>query len=224
MPGLLRQDAECPELRAGESGKESAGGVSMAKDGGNSLILLGGLAVAGYFAYEYFFSPTATTGTPSGSAPAGSGTYALPGGGTGTTPAAANLPGGNVGSTSGGSTGGVVIPTQGTGVATGAQTGGTAASRLDTTYSLLKAAAAPDQQFTGSGDGLTGLPYHWSFYLERVFPGTIPDVAGLFDVNTPVSAAAFWAVMAPALQAANPGLSGLGMFGGLGAFFAGRVA
>lgn len=94
-----------------------------------------------------------------------------------------------------------------------------APSQLDSIYNALKAAAQPDQQFTGSGDSLTGLPFHWDFYLQRVVPqGTTIPADPFTDVNTPISAPVYWASVAPLLKAANPGLGGLGVFAGLGCF------
>ncbi len=77
----------------------------------------------------------------------------------------------------------------------------------------MKTEAASDPNFTGSGDALSSSPYRWNFYLSRHYTGTIPDPAPLFgNTDTPVTAAAYWAVMAPALQSANAGLSGMGQY------------
>lgn len=162
--------------------------------GTNSLLLFGALGVAGYFVYEYFFAPAAAP-----AAPAAGGTPAAPAApAAGTTPAA---PSGSSSSTT---------------------------SQLDTLYTNLiaKITAANDPNFTGTGNALSGSAYHFNVYLQLIYTGTIPDVSTVFGsvaaASANMTASAFWAAMAPALQAANPGLSGygfrgLGFYGGLGA-------
>lgn len=173
--------------------------MAKSSGGGSSLMTLGLMAVGGYFLYEYFFAPAATAAV------------ALPApGGTATSPATSTAA---PPSTPGAVAGGSPAPAA------------SAPSQLDTIYAALKVAAQPDTSFTGGGDLLTGLPYHWNSYLSMVYSGTIPDPAPLFDVNVPITAAAYWAKMAPALKAANTGLSGgLGCYGAAGAFLQGLGA
>jgi hypothetical protein len=88
---------------------------------------------------------------------------------------------------------------------------------LDTIYTALKAASAGDTYFTGDGDSRTSDADHWNYYLGQVAGVTPPDPGPLFPTNRDsVTAAQYWAVMAPWVKNAK-GLSGLGMFGGLGA-------
>ena len=156
----------------------------MAKDSGNSLITLGGLAVAAYFAYEYFFKPTtAATALPPTGATNGTGGQTVVNVGSGT-PAVTTPPASTA----------------------------TKPSNIDSLYSAMKAEVVKfaDPNFTGSGDAMSSTPYRWNVYLQRVYTGTIPDVATLFtDTNANVSAEQFWATMGPALRSANSGLSGL---------------
>jgi hypothetical protein len=96
-----------------------------------------------------------------------------------------------------------------------------APSALDTMYAALKNQAASDAFFTGSGDSLTASVDHWNYYLAQLVPAGVTIPAGLFsnvagDDPNNLTAAQYWAVMAPWLSS-NAGLSGLGMFGGLGA-------
>lgn len=64
----------------------------------------------------------------------------------------------------------------------------------------------------------------WDYFLQAAQPSiTPPDPMPLFaaavpgfDRSQPIAAAQYWAVMAPALKQ-QLGLSGLGIFGGLGA-------
>jgi hypothetical protein len=159
--------------------------------GGDTLILLGVLGVAGYFAYEFFFAPaTAAAGTTTTTTP------------TTTTTTTTTTPPPSASSAN---------PT----------------SQLDTLYTTLIAniSAANDSNFTGTGASLTGSAYHFNFYLAIIYSGTIPDPSVVFGseaaASAPMTATAYWALMAPALKAANPGLSGfgfhgLGVYGGLG--------
>lgn len=91
------------------------------------------------------------------------------------------------------------------------------AQTLDSIYFSLIAAVANDTNFTGSGSGLTGSPDHWNVYLTQLVPGVNLNLDTLFGPSprANVTAAAFWSVVAPQLQS-QLGLSGLGMFGGLG--------
>ncbi len=98
-----------------------------------------------------------------------------------------------------------------------------AASTLDTLYTTMLAniSATTDINFTGTGASLAGSAYHFNTYLGLIYSGVIPDPAVVFGseaaADAPMTATAYWALMAPALQAANPGLTGYG-FGGLGFF------
>ena len=96
-----------------------------------------------------------------------------------------------------------------------------APSALDTMYASLKNQAASDSFFTGSGDARTGSVDHWNYYLAQLVPAGVTIPGGLFsnvagDDPNNLTAAQYWAVMAPWLSS-NAGLSGLGMYGGLGA-------
>lgn len=178
----------------------------MAQSGGgmDSLITLGILGVAGYFIYEMFFAPAATAApAATTAAPATSGTT--------TTPAA--------GSTTTSST-----PAS-TSTTTAAAT--TPANSLNAIFTsilnLIQNTYQDTTNFTGSGSSLTGTPYHFNVYLQLAAPSgaTIPDVGTVFgtSASSPMTAAAYWNLMGPALAAANPslGLSGLGL-AGLGMF------
>jgi hypothetical protein len=90
---------------------------------------------------------------------------------------------------------------------------------LDGIYANLKAWAAGDAFFSGSGDSLSSSVDHWNVYLNQVTGLTIPG--GMFanvsgDDPSNLTAAQYWSVMAPWV-AAQKGLGGLGVFGGLGA-------
>jgi hypothetical protein len=99
---------------------------------------------------------------------------------------------------------------------------------MDSWYSQLKAAAASDPNFTGSGDALLSSPDHWNVYLNSV-TGYSANLDSLFGTINPatqtrasnVTAAAFWSAVAPGLKSAK-GLAGLGMYGGLGRICYGR--
>ena len=86
-------------------------------------------------------------------------------------------------------------------------------------YQSLKAAAAPDAFFSGSGDSLSSSVDHWNVYLTQVTGLTAPG--GMFasvsgDDPNNLTAVQYWAVMAPWVSA-QLGLGGLGVYGGLGA-------
>ena len=95
---------------------------------------------------------------------------------------------------------------------------------LDAIYKKIIATASADPNFTGSGSSLTGLPDHFNVYLGLAAPGLTVPISVFSDPNTPITAAAYWALMAPALQGANTGLSGLGCYGGVGAYMRGLGA
>lgn len=213
----------------------------MAKNSGSSLITLGGLAVAAYFAYEYFFKSTATTAASTSSTT--SGTFSPSGGGTSAAPKIGDeiLSNGSVVAVYNGSawhvppltaaetaaitaqqnavantTTGTATSTATTATTTTAASTATTASTLDTVYAAMKAdvVANADPNFTGTGDAMSSTPYRWNFYLQRVYTGTIPDLSTLFsDTSANVSAEQFWAAMGPALKSANSGLSGLWWLG-----------
>lgn len=171
--------------------------------GGNSssLLTLGLLAVGGFVVYEMFFSaPAAPAAAPAaGTGTGGSGT----GTGTGT----------------------------GTGSGSGTGAGTPPASTLDSIYQAMlgQIVQYTDTNFTGSGSSTTGSAYHFTFYLQRVYDGQVPDPSVVFGsvdaASAPMTAAAFWAATAPALKVANPGLSGgLGCYGAAGAYMSGLGA
>ena len=96
---------------------------------------------------------------------------------------------------------------------------------LDSIYSALSAAAtaAGVNLNTGVASGTNVGPDGWNYYLASVYTlpggGSLPDPNGVFpgvDRSQPMSLATYWASMSPWL-AKNEGLSGLGLFGGLGA-------
>jgi len=97
-----------------------------------------------------------------------------------------------------------------------------APSSLDATYASLKSLAATDTYFTGSGDALTSDVNHWNYYLAQLLGTAGPTIpGGMFnnvsgDDQNNLTAAQYWAVMAPWLSS-TAGLSGLGIYGGLGA-------
>ena len=84
---------------------------------------------------------------------------------------------------------------------------------------------ANDAFFTGSGDSLSSSPDHWNVYLQSVtgysaplntlFSGDATAAAGANERTTNITAAQFWAKVSSGL-ATSKGLSGLGLFGGLG--------
>jgi len=127
--------------------------------------------------------------------------------------------------------GGGASPTSSTSPITAAPTAtSTSGTTLDAIYTAILSGAAGDPNFTGSGSSLTGSAYHFNVYLAIAAPNmTIPDPASVFGNATaadqPMTAAAYWAKMGPAMSAANAGLSGgLGAFAGIGAFMTGLGA
>jgi hypothetical protein len=106
-------------------------------------------------------------------------------------------------------------------------------STLDSLYTAMIALITKDKdpQFTGSGSGLSASAWQFNYYLQLVGPSlSIPDPTVVFGgtpaATGPMTAAAYWAKMAPALQASNAGLAGmgLGMYGGMGAYLQGLGA
>ena len=86
--------------------------------------------------------------------------------------------------------------------------------------------ATGDANFTGSGDALSGTPYHWQFYVNALEPGNTLNLTTAFpgvDLTQPMTAATFWAGAGPALGA-EYGLTGygLGMYAGLGDYLSHR--
>jgi len=172
-----------------------------AGDSGSSILTLGLLAVGGYFVYEWLFTPATTTTAATTTTPVATPTTAssvsTPVATTSTTPAATTTP--------------------------------ASGSTLDSIYAAMLAGIDGDPNFTGSGSSITGTAYHFLVYLQLAAPGyAMPDPGVVFQNATQadqmMTAAAFWAAMAPALQAANPGLSGLGCYAGSGAYLSGLGA
>jgi hypothetical protein len=160
------------------------------------LLTLGLVGVGGYLAYRWY------TGQPA----------ALVSGSTAAaTPAAP----------AGASVSTVVTPAAPVTAAPAAPAAPASPSSLDAMYATLKNQAASDAFFTGSGDSLTASVDHWNYYLGQLVPAGVTIPAGLFsniggDDPNNLTAAQYWAVMAPWLSS-NAGLSGLGIYGGLGA-------
>jgi hypothetical protein len=154
----------------------------MAMDTGQ-LLLIGGVALGGYYLYTNYLNvpavAAATTGTPAAGSAASSD-------GTGT-PAAATV---------------LTTP------AAAAMSSIISGSWTDV-YNRLLAAVIPDANLTGSGPSSTMTPYQWEFYLERVMiPGqvasSLPDMSTVFpgvDLTQQMTAATFWAGMGAALGA-----------------------
>lgn len=173
-----------------------------ASGSGSSMLTLGLLAVGGYFVYEWFFA------TPAAATP------------TTTTPTTPTTP------TSPTTTTTVTTPTTppaGSGTPSSPATT-PSGQTLDAIYKKIIATASADPNFTGSGASLTGLPDHFNVYLGLAAPGLTVPISVFSDPNTPITVAAYWALMAPALQGANAGLSGLGCYGGVGAYMRGLGA
>lgn len=171
--------------------------MAQSSGGGNSLVLLGVLAVGGYFVYEWLFGSSTTA---SAAAPAKGATPAT---GSGTSSSSGSAP------ASGASSSAPVV-----------------SSSLDKIYQTILTQAAPDPNFTGSGSNLTGSAYHFNVYLQLAAGHLLlPDMAQLFGgvdgASQPMTAAAWWAKVAPAMQTMNAGLAGLGLYGLAGAFFSG---
>ncbi len=222
----------------------------MAKDGGmGNIVLLGGLAVGGYFLYQYLSAgslpadavfvgfldsvsagKTVTLGGQTFTAPSSGTLYIYFGPSenkyypSSTRPTAAQMAAGQ-------SAG--MIPNAGGGAGTSTSTAGTtgatnppAAQSLDSVYTKLKAAVAGDPNFTGSGDALSGSPDHWAYYLNLLYPGNSANLDALFPApnrSSPVTAAQFWTAVGPGLGK-QFGLSGLGLYAGLGAYLHDRGA
>jgi hypothetical protein len=158
-----------------------------------NILILGAVGVGGYLAYRWY------TGQP----------VALVSGST--APATPAAPAGASVST-------VATPAA---PVTAVPAAPAAPSSLDAMYATLKNQAASDGFFTGSGDSLTASVDHWNYYLAQLVPAGVTIPAGLFsnvagDDPNNLTAAQYWAVMAPWLSS-NAGLSGLGIYGGLGA-------
>lgn len=192
----------------------------------NGLLIAGLVAVGGYFVYEWLYgTPAAATTTTTTDTGTGTGT----GTGSGTSSGSTSS-----GSSSSGSPGSSATSTSG--------------KTLDSIYAAILSTATGDPNFTGSGSNLSGSAYHFDVYLRLAAPGmTIPDSNVVFGTTTffpiqangmpsttletinnaaqPMTLAAYWAKMGPALSAANAGLSGgLGAFAGIGAFMNGLGA
>ena len=170
--------------------------------GGSSLLTLGLVAVGGYVVYEMFFATPAVASTVT-TTPTGSTTTAVAPASTISTVTPAGSPTAPTGST------------------------------LDSLYTAMIALITKDKdpQFTGSGSGLSASGWQFNYYLQLVGPSlSIPDPTVVFGgtpaATGPMTAAAYWAKMAPALQASNAGLAGmgLGMYGGMGAYLQGLGA
>jgi hypothetical protein len=102
-----------------------------------------------------------------------------------------------------------------------------AGGSLDSLYTQLKTSATGDTNFTGSGDALSGTPYHWQFYVNALKPGNTLDLTAVFpgvDLTQPMTAAQFWVGAGPALGAEYglSGYRGLGMYAGLGDYLSHR--
>jgi hypothetical protein len=103
------------------------------------------------------------------------------------------------------------------------------APQMDSWYSQLKAMAASDSNFTGSGDSLSSSPDHFNVLLQSVtgYSAPLDSLFGTIDQATSiratpaVTAAAFWAAVSPGLKASK-GLAGLGFYGGLGSLLVSR--
>jgi hypothetical protein len=217
----------------------------MAKDGGmGNIVLLGGLAVGGYFLYQYmtagslpadaqfasqipigatvqipqtgavvnqmvagpattalgylYYSPSTKLFYTSYTAPKAAQIAAIP---SGQPPATT--------STVQTSSGPVTTPTTTTPAA--------APQSLDSVYAQLKTAGAA-AGFSGSGDSLTASPDQWNYFLNSLFPSNSANLDALFPApnrSSPVTAAKFWSAVGPVLGK-QFGLSGLGLFAGLG--------
>ena len=158
--------------------------------GGSNIVTLAAVGIGGYFLYEWLTTPTAAAATPAASTPAAGTSTATP-------TAGATVAGSTLVASS-------TTPTASTPAASSAP-----AVTLASLYQSLLALAGADSQFTGTGDALTGTGYQWGFYLQRILqPGSVVDLpAGLYldtvfpgiDMSQPMTAAAFWAAMGPAI-------------------------
>jgi hypothetical protein len=95
-----------------------------------------------------------------------------------------------------------------------------ASSSLDAMYQqlLATATAAGVNATTGVSQGGQPIdPSGWNYYLSQLYTAkTLPgDIFPASAQSQPMSLSSYWAVMAPWLSS-NAGLSGLGVFGGLG--------
>jgi hypothetical protein len=169
---------------------------------GETILLLGGLGIGAYLLWNWLTTPTTATATPS-----------VPQ--TPTMPQA--LPAG---------TSSISAATQ--------PATATAGPSLDSLYASLIQVATQNAPKTGVGPNqiqlLSGQPQMtfsaWNYYLAQVDPSltnlpTYQTVAGSPDPNTAISGPVYWGLMSPWLSA-NKGLSGLGFYGGLGAYLIAR--
>jgi hypothetical protein len=158
---------------------------------GSKLLMIGGLGVGGYLAYQWYQKNYgATVAAPAAAASA----------------AAASSP-----------TAAASVP---------ASASAAAARPLDSIYQALAAAASAGGVNPATGVSSAGQNIDsngWNWYLSSVYslPGGAALPGGLFPGTDgqPMTLAAYWGVMAPWL-ASTQGLSGLGIFGGLGAIAA----
>jgi hypothetical protein len=227
----------------------------MAKDGGmGNIVLLGGLAVGGYFLYQYMtagslpadavfqealpagqpvqvpssFNPMVTSQPPAGPAttqpvyvyqsPSTKLIYLSYTAPTAAQQAAslpfnaanASMSATPVTATVNTSSGPVTSPT-------GTAAAAAPAQSLDSVYTQLKTAGAA-AGFSGSGDSLSASPDQWNYFLNSLFPSNSANLDALFPAPnrfSPVTAAKFWSAVGPVLGK-QFGLSGLGLFAGLG--------
>ena len=162
------------------------------------VLLFGGIGVAAYFAYEYFFAPAAaasiTTAPPTGCLPP-------------------NM-----------SVGGECLPPSAGGVTASGPAQGMSLANV---FSALtsKITAANDPAVTKSGGVISANPDVFNYYLGEVFTptgaspaGWPPDVLQVFpgvDRSQPMSITTYWAGVSAYLSS-RMGMSGLGIFAGLG--------
>jgi hypothetical protein len=218
------------------------------------VLLLGGVAVGGYFAYQWYAGPGGYSdqqlcGTQTGAqlqalagqiiaaAAAANMTPALYiAAQTGATPQAlacarvaiAQYPTAKVAAAVTSPATSTAAPSTATSATTtapvvSATPAAPAANSLDAIYANLSnvAQAAGINVTTGIGPTAQGpnnpIDYNgWNYYLGQVYGGTIPNAGFPASAQSqPMTLAAYWSVMSPALASAN-GLSGLGIFGGLG--------
>ena len=165
----------------------------------SKVLMLGALGVGGYLAYRWYQNQAAVAAAPATPAPAA----AVP-----TSPAPATL-----------------APATPAPVTVAPVAPAPVTHSLDSIYSALSAAAlaAGVNLGTGVASGTNVGPDGWNYYLATVYSlpggGSLPDPNSVFpgvDRSQPMSLATYWASMAPWLGS-HAGLSGLGLFGGLGA-------
>ncbi len=226
----------------------------MAKDGMGNIVLLGGLAVGGYFLYQYLSAGSlpadagyvgplplgSTVQVPSsfaslnpGVAPTGPATtaaaylYYSPSAklfyASYTGPTAAQQTAGQAAAVAIAATNATnaasTVHASGP-VTTPAASSAPAVQSLDSVYTKLKTLAAADANFTGTGDAISSSPDHWNYYVNQLLPGAAVNLDTLFggpNRFSPITAAVFWAAAGPVLGK-QFGLSGLGLFAGLGAY------